>query len=537
MPRPVAIIVGAGPAGLTAAYELLDHTEVKPVVLEMSAYLGGISRTAVYKGNRFDIGGHRFFSRSQRVMRWWLNVLPPQGAPALDDRLLGRRVEVAGTVTQRPLGTGQTVTRPAPDPDREDTVMLRRDRVSRILHGGQFFDYPLSLNSRTLTDLGLGRSARIGLSYARARVRPIRRERSLEDFLVNRFGRELYATFFRDYTEKVWGISCREIPAAWGAQRIKGISINKAIGHALRRRLRPDETPDARDVEPSLIDSFLYPKYGPGQMWEEVARQVGEAGGEVLTHREVVGVQVDGGRVTGVTIRNARTGRTSRRRAAHVISTMPIRHLIRAMGSDPPDEVRKVAEGLVYRDFVTVGLLLRRLKIRNETSIRTMNDLPPDNWIYVQERGVKLGRLQIFNNWSPYLVADPERTWVGLEYFCNVGDELWSKPEDEFARFAVRELASIGIVDPGDVLDQVVLKVPKTYPAYFGTYDRLDIVRRYLDRLSNLTLIGRNGLHRYNNQDHSMMTAMVAVENIAAGVTDNDNVWSVNTDAEYHEER
>ncbi len=489
MPKK-AVIVGAGPAGLTAAYELLTRTDIVPTVLEASEDIGGISKTVHYKGNRIDIGGHRFFSKSERVMRWWADVFPIEAAPE-------------------------------PDPKHTDKVMLRRDRLSRIFFLGKFFPYPIRLTLDVMRKLGALRAFKICLSYLMVRLRPIRPERSLEDFFINRFGRELYLTFFKGYTEKVWGAPCAEISPEWGAQRIKGLSVGRAVSHAIRQSLGGGQPA----VETSLIENFLYPKLGPGQLWEEVAARVQQRGGKVITGAEVVGVETSGRRVTAVTAKDRQTGGLQRHEADWFFSTMPVRELVAAMGEAVPQDVRDAAAGLQYRDFMTVGLLLKKLK----TPV-------PDNWIYVQERGVRIGRLQVFNNWSPWLVADPEGTvWLGLEYFCTEGDGMWSMPDDEFARFAIGELASIGLIDPADVLDHKVLRVPKAYPAYIGGYDRFGVVRRYLDGLENLFLIGRNGMHRYNNMDHSMLTAMAAVENIIAGRTDKTNIWAINAEDDYHE--
>ncbi len=501
-----AVIIGAGPAGLTAALELLERTDVVPVVFEASDALGGLSRTVVHAGNRIDIGGHRFFSKSDRVMDWWLDILPQQGTPA-------------------------------PDPERTDRVMLVRSRLSRIFYLRRFFDYPVTLSRQTVRNLGLAHMTRIGLSYGRTHLFPVRPERSLEDFFVNRFGRELYATFFRDYTEKVWGVPCRAIRPEWGAQRIKGLSIVGALGHALRGLFGRDASVRQKGVETSLIERFLYPKFGPGQMWEEVARRIVARGGEIRRGCRCVGMDVADGRVASVLIEDAATGRTSAHAADFVVSTMPVQELVAGLGGDVPAGAREVAAGLRYRDFVTVGLLLDKLLIRNETSRPTAGGLIPDNWIYIQERDVRLGRLQVFNNWSPYLVADPTKVWLGLEYFCNEGDDLWSLDDGAFADFAVGELARIGVIDPADVRDRVVIRMPKTYPAYFGTYDRFGEIRDYVDTIANLFLIGRNGMHRYNNQDHSMLTAMAAVDAIATGATDKAAIWDVNVEGEYHEEK
>jgi protoporphyrinogen oxidase len=522
MSNKTAIIIGAGPAGLTAASELIEHTDITPIVCEMTGAIGGISRTVNYKGNRMDIGGHRFFSKSDRVMQWWLRHFPLQGAPARDDRLLERAV---------PLSTAPN----APDPETSDRVMLTRPRVSRIFFERTFYDYPISLNWNTMANLGPLRLMKTALSYGRAHLAPIRNVGSLEDFFINRFGRELYLTFFKDYTEKVWGIACNQISPEWGEQRVRGLSLSKAVADALLRLIVRDASIGQKNTETSLIQQFLYPKLGPGQLWEHVAACVQEQGGSVHLGHEIVGLKRQGRRIVEVTVRDAASGASSVWPADYVFSTMPVTDLLAALDGAVPAEVRQVSDGLMYRDFVTVGLLLDRLKIRNQTKIRTVNDLIPDNWIYIQERDVKMGRLQIFNNWSPYMVQDPHKVWVGLEYFCNEGDALWSQPDGDFARFAADELAKIGIIERRDVLDSVVVRVPKTYPAYFGTYDRFPVIRSFVDPIENLFLIGRNGMHRYNNQDHSMLTAMAAVENIVNGVTGKDNIWDVNAEQEYHE--
>jgi protoporphyrinogen oxidase len=520
-PRKTAIIIGAGPAGLTAAYELLQRTDVLPVVLEASDLMGGISRTVNYKGNRIDIGGHRFFSKSDRVMNWWLNILPMQ-----------KVADPRQTITYQRRSTTIEGNANAPDPESEDRVMLVRQRRSRIYFNRRFFDYPISLSPDTLMKLGLRRTIRIGFSYLRAALFPIRDERNLEQFFINRFGRELYETFFKSYTEKVWGVPCDEISAEWGAQRVKGLSILKAVAHFAKKVFSRGGDIAQKKTETSLIEQFLYPKFGPGQMWDEVARIVRERGGQVLTRRVVTKILTNGNRrVTGVRVRAA-DGRETDYAADYVFSSMPVRSLVRALDQPAPENVANVSEGLMYRDFITVGLLLDELRVRESDG-----GLIRDNWIYIQEPDVRVGRMQVFNNWSPYMVADRGKVWIGLEYFCNATDPIWSWPDDEMARFAIEELDRIGIASAKDVRDSVVIRMPKTYPAYFGTYDRFGEVREFTDRFDNLFLVGRNGMHKYNNQDHSMLTAMVAVDNIAAGRTDKANLWEINTEEEYHEEK
>jgi len=532
--KQTALIIGGGPAGLTAAYELLDKTDIQPIVLEASDEIGGISRTAHHHGNRMDIGGHRFFSKSDRVMDWWLNLFPRQGAPARDDRMLGRAVELATTVTCRPLGSPAAETRPAPDPEAIDEVMLVRNRLSRILFLRKFFDYPISLSKTTINNLGMARMAKIGAGYFASRLAPIRPEQSLEHFFVNRFGWELYRTFFKDYTEKVWGVACCDIPADWGAQRIKGLSLSKAILHALKSMTSRPSGIKQQETETSLIESFFYPKYGPGQLWEAVARAIYAQGAPIRMQTRAVGLIADGARIAGVVVENAR-GEQETLTADYVFSTMPVRDLIAAMHEAAPPAVREVAHGLQYRDFMTVGVLTKRLQLQNLTDRRTVNDIVPDNWIYIQEPDVHVGRLQIFNNWSPYMVADLNNVWMGMEYFCNEGDRFWTMPDEAFTAMALSELAAINVADPADVLDTTVIRVQKAYPAYFGAYREFDRIREYTDRYENLFLIGRNGMHRYNNMDHSMLTAMTAVENIIAGTREKDNLWDVNAEEAYHE--
>lgn len=520
--RKRAVIVGAGPAGLTAAYELLTRTDIVPLVLEKSDCVGGISRTVNYKGNRMDIGGHRFFSKSDRVMQWWLKILPMQAVDEDNTQITYQR---------------QTTTLPTsaqgPDPHCEDRVMLVRHRQSRIYFMRQFFSYPITLSGDTLRKLGLLKTLRIGLSYLRAVLFPIRNETNLEQFFINRFGRELYLTFFKSYTEKVWGIDCKEISAEWGAQRIKGLSIYKTITHILKKMLpKPKSDISQKNVETSLIERFLYPKYGPGQMWEEVTGLVRKLGGEVLMHWSVEEIERRDNRITAVLARNTQTGEISRFDGDYFFSTMPVKELIADMKPSAPAEIREISDGLMYRDFITVGVLCQHIKLRGPSG-----ELVQDNWIYIQEPDVLVGRLQIFNNWSPFMVADPGKVWIGLEYFCNDTDALWRKTDAEMIELAKSELASMNILDKQDVLDATVIRMPKTYPAYFGSYRRFPQVISWVNEFENLFLVGRNGMHKYNNQDHSMLTAMTAVDNIITNVRSRDNLWALNTEQEYHEEK
>jgi protoporphyrinogen oxidase len=517
-----AVIVGAGPAGLTAAFEMLTRTNIVPVILEKTDYVGGISRTVNYKGNRIDIGGHRFFSKSDRVMQWWLNILPMEA-------IEGEQTQI--TYQQRKTSVAA---HPEPaDPEKEDRVMLVRHRKSRIYFMRKFFAYPITLSGDTLSKLGLFKTFRIGLSYLRSLLFPIKNETNLEQFFINRFGRELYLTFFKSYTEKVWGIECKEISAEWGAQRIKGLSILKTITHILKKMV-PKRQSDIsqKNVETSLIERFLYPKYGPGQMWEEVAHIVRERGGEILMHWKVEEIHRTNDRVTAVVARNSQTGETRRFEGDYFFSTMPVKELVADMNPPAPAPVRAISDGLMYRDFITVGVLCERIKLREIDG-----ELVKDNWIYIQEPDVLVGRLQIFNNWSPFMVAEKGKVWIGLEYFCNDTDALWHKSDAEMIELAKRELASMNILDPGDVQDATVIHMEKTYPAYFGSYARFPEVISWVDELDNLFLVGRNGMHKYNNQDHSMLTAMTAVDNIIGNIRSRDKLWALNTEQEYHEEK
>jgi len=542
-PKPTAIIIGAGPAGLTAAYELLKNTDIKPIVIESSNYLGGLARTVNHKGNRIDIGGHRFFSKSDRVMDWWLEMLPMQNS-----------TEGEQLVTYRRATTTVKSQEDAPDPEKTDRVMLVRNRKSRIYFMRRFFEYPVTLSVDTIRNLGLFRTARVGMSYIKASLFPIKPENTLAEFFTNRFGKELYLTFFKSYTEKVWGVPCNQISAAWGAQRIKGLSLWKAVFHFFGKLFAPTSDVQQKKTETTLIERFLYPKYGPGQMWEHVAEEIKKKGGEIIMNSTACSITVEGNRITAVEIQDQETKEKRVLAADFAFSTMPIKELVSAMKVSVPKNVKEVSDGLVYRDFITVGLLVDKLVLKTKGSSGEgegansngstgasggggRQDMITDNWIYIQEPDVKLGRLQIFNNWSPYMVADPTKVWLGLEYFCDDTDEIWHWADATMVDFAAKELDKIGIISKEDVRDSIVIHMPKTYPGYFGTYNRFDELRHWIDQFENLFLVGRNGMHKYNNQDHSMLTAMVAVENIVNKVKTKDNLWEINTEMDYHEEK
>ncbi len=513
--RKIAVIAGAGPAGLTAALELLRRSDITPIVIEADIQVGGISKTINYRGNRMDLGGHRFFSKSDWVMRWWQEILP----------VAEGQTQPSSALRIHYQGQSRGLTPKGLAPASSDAVMLVRQRISRILYRRRFFDYPLTLNANTVKNLGLVEASKIGLSYGHAQLKSRSPEITLEDFLINRFGTRLYRTFFKDYTEKVWGVPCEEISAEWGAQRIKGLSVAKVIANALAIPFRDSSDAAQKGTETSLIERFLYPKFGPGQMWEEVSRRVTRLGGAIHLRQRVVAMERVADKVVSVDVFDETSRAVRRIPCDYFLSTMTVKDLIAMLKSDDPHIVQ-IAADLPYRSFMTAGLLLRSMRGR---------PTPADNWIYIQEPDVRIGRLQIFNNWSPALVADPSTVWLGLEYFCDQGDDLWAMEDEEFLNFAGGELEKIGLIERKDVIGGTLVRVPGAYPAYFGTYRRFGDLRNYLDRFSNLYPIGRNGMHRYNNQDHSMLTANAAVDSITREAPKQD-IWNVNTEESYHEE-
>jgi len=464
------VIIGAGPAGLTAAYQLCK-TGVRSLILEKDRVVGGISRTVNYKGYHFDIGGHRFFTKVKAVDAMWREVLAE-----------GR--------------------------------FLRRNRLSRILYNKKFFNYPL-VASNALMGLGIWNSALIFLSYLRAQMFPEKPEDTFEQWISNRFGKRLYRIFFKTYTEKVWGIPCNEIMAEWAAQRIKGLSLLAAVKSALIQRQQ-----GKGEVIKTLIDAFDYPELGPGMMWETVKEIVESNGSNLQLNAGVDKILWSKGRVDA--LQATIDGKPRRIEGTHFISTMPIRELIQKFDPPVPDNVLKAAEALNYRDFLTVALIINQ------------PELFPDNWIYIHDADVKVGRIQNFKNWSPAMVPDPEKTCLGLEYFCFEGDGLWTMTDADLIELGKKELGVLGLATPSDVIDGSVVRMPKAYPVYDGTYaESLRVVREFLNSVPNLQLVGRNGMHKYNNQDHSMLTAMLAVKNILGA---NYDLWQVNAEQEYHEE-
>ena len=511
------IVIGAGPAGLTAAYELLKRDkEVEVTIFEESNCFGGISRTVQYNGNRMDMGGHRFFSKIPEVNEWWDQMLPMQGAPSYDDRKLDREV---------PLEMD------GPDPEKEDRVMLTRHRVSRILFDDKFYDYPVSLKPETLKNMGFFKTMQVGFSYLASLLHK-RPEDNLENFYINRFGKKLYSMFFEYYTENLWGRHPREIDASWGAQRVKGLSIVAILQDIFGKIFNQKN----RKVETSLIEQFKYPKLGPGELWEVTAAEVEKMGGTIIKEAKVTKLHKNEQNVlTGITYE--KDGMEHQAEGDVVISSMPVKDLVGGM-NEVPETPARIAKGLPYRDYMTLGVLVPKIKLKNKTKMKTVGNIVPDCWVYVQDRRVKMGRFQIYNNWSPYMVKDLEHTvWIGLEYFVNEGDEFWNMTEEAFSKFGVDEMVKLGLIDSADeVLDSHMERVKKAYPAYFDTYDEMDTLIEYLNTIPNLYCVGRNGQHRYNNIDHSMVTSFEAVKNILSGATDKSNIWNVNTEKEYHEE-
>lgn len=511
-----ALIIGAGPAGLTAAYELLTKSkDIEVVVFEESDCFGGISKTVNYKGNRMDMGGHRFFSKIPEVNAWWDHMLPMQGHPTYDDIILHRPMPVAEG---------------GPDPEKEDRVMLTRHRVSRILFDTKFYDYPISLKPETFKNFGLLTTLKVGFSYLGSMFHKLP-EDNLENFYINCFGRKLYSMFFEYYTENLWGRHPSEIDASWGAQRTKGLSIMGILKDFFGKLFKVKN----RKVNTSLIEEFKYPKLGPGQLWDVTAAEVEKLGGTIIKNAKVTRVHKNANNVL-TSLTYEKDGQELTMEGDYFISSMPVRDLVDGMNDVPADAAR-IAAGLPYRDYMTLGVLVPKINLVNKTNIRTVNNIVPDCWVYVQDRNVKLGRFQIYNNWSPYMIKDLEHTvWIGLEYFVNEGDEYWNMTEEEFAKIGVSEMIKLGLIDSPDVvLDVHMEKVKKAYPAYFDTYDEIDRLVDYLSSIENLYCVGRNGQHRYNNIDHSMVTSFEAVKNILTGSKDKKNIWSVNTEQEYHE--
>lgn len=460
------VVIGGGPAGLTAAHQLCK-LGLHPIVLEKNSMVGGLSRTESYKGFHFDLGGHRFFTKVREVKNFWHETL--------------------------------------------NGDFLRRPRLSRIYYNRKFFFYPLK-PVNALVGLGFWESTWIGLSYLKWQLFPYKREDTFEEWVTNRFGKRLFQTFFKTYTEKVWGIPCSELKAEWAAQRIKDLSLKTAL---LNMFVKPKTTIK------TLIDEFEYPRLGPGLMWRTVSQEIERRNGIVRLENDVVQINRDGTRIESVVV--AHNGSREVIGGNLFISSMPVTEFVKKLNPKPPEELLAAAERLKYRDFLTVCLIVNK------------PDLFPDNWIYIHDPDVRVGRIQNFKNWSPDMVPDPNKTSLGLEYFCSEGDELWTMADAELVELGKREVERIGLAGYGDVEDGCVIRVAKSYPIYDSEYrDGLEKIKQFVSRLENFQTIGRNGLHRYNNQDHAMLTGMLAVRNLVLG--EKNDLWSVNTDQEYHEE-
>ncbi len=432
----------------------------------------------------------------------------------------------------RNFGRSKAIEKEGPDPNEQDDVMLVRTRVSRIYFLKKFFDYPVTLKFQTLKNIGFIRTIKVGCSYLKAVVFK-RKEKSLEDFYINRFGKELYNMFFKNYTERLWGRKTKDISSDWGAQRVKGISIIAIIKDMINKVFK---IKNSKNTETSLIEEFWYPKYGPGQLWNTLAKRIEAKGGKILKGYKVVNINIKNNQIKSVECETS-IGRLTIE-GDIFISSMPVKDLVIGFkGERIPKKIFNIAKGLPYRDFMTVGLLVNKLNLKNETDIKTFGNIVPDCWIYIHEPNAKLLRLQIFNNWSPYMVKDIKNTvWIGLEYTCQENDKYWNMEDQEFINFAANELIEMGIIEKSNILDSHREKIKKAYPAYFDTYKDMDELVRYLNKYDNLYCIGRNGQHRYNNMDHSMVTAFETVKNIVNGVKDKSNIWNVNTEKEYHEE-
>ena len=508
------VIIGGGPAGLTCAYQLLKKKKgLSVTIIEESDTVGGISKTVLYHGNRMDLGGHRFFTKNPDVLKLWLELLPLQGKAAYDEKLLNIEREYPGVV----------------DPSKNDKVMLIRRRISRIFYHHKFFDYPVTLNGKTIHNMGFLTTIKCGFSYIYASIFH-KKEDNLENFYINRFGKQLYEMFFKGYTTKLWGRTPSEIDASWGSQRVKGISIRKVISNYYKRLFHIKD----KNKETSLIEEFYYPKYGPGEYYEEMASQIEKMGGVILYNSRVVKIKKDNHTISEVIY--LKNGKRNSIRCDKVVSSMPMKDLMNSM-NQVPKEILNISNHLPYRDFITIGVLVPKLDLKNETKVKTIHGNIPDNWIYIQDTTVRMGRIQIFNNWSSYMVKDPINTmWIGLEYFCSEGDSFWNKSDFELKKIAKEELKRMGFYD-GKILDSHVIKVRKAYPAYFDSYQDIDQLREYINHIDNLYCIGRNGTHSYNNMDHSILSGMICADLIIKNSHDLDLLWNVNVDKSYQEEK
>jgi len=520
MEKKRIVIIGAGPAGLTAAYELLkNNSNYEVLVLEQEEQIGGISKTVKCGNNLIDTGIHRFFTKNDKIQEIWNELLPVQGCEAYDYKKLDINVELNNQ---------------GPNPEEEENVMLIRERITRIFYNKKFFDYPVSLNMNTIRNLGFFQLIIAGFSYLKTCIFK-KKEDSLENFYINRFGKKLYSMFFESYTEKVWGRHPSKISADWGSQRAKGLSIVEILRDILKKCFK---IKNSNNTETSLIEQFYYPKLGAGQIWEVMANYIIEKGGKILKNSCVEEINIFNDKVKSITY--VQNGEEHIIETDILISSMPLKNLVNNIkGINVPQEINRIANGLPYREFMSVGILAKDLNLKNKTSHPTFKNIIPDSWIYIQEPDVKMGRLQVFNNWSPYIFEHKEdiekNVLLGLEYFCSEDDEYWNMEDKEFINFAIDEAVKIGLLNKEDILETTRIKIKKAYPAYFDTYYEIDKLINYINKFDNLYCIGRNGQHRYNNIDHSMLTGVEVAKNIIKNQKSKENIWNVNTEKEYHE--
>lgn len=504
------VIIGAGPAGLSAACKLLEYG-FQPVVIEEAEIVGGISKTVFHEKNGTDIGPHRFFTKSDEVMDFVTNFLKIQGKPAKDDLFLNRKFEITDGA----------------NPQEDDFVLLKRKRFSRIYYNNKFFDYPIKLNFKFFRDLGLVTTFKIGFSYLKSCIFK-RKENSLEDFIINRFGQVLYELFFKQYTQKVWGKSPSEIPKDWGVQRIKSVSVLKILQNAI---LAPFKKIFNTNSEVSLIDEYYYPKWGIGQLWNLMAEKIINEGGEIRLNSKAERFYNDDNKMYSVVLENG-----EEIKADYIVSTMPIKDLIKGM-QYVPKNILEISDNLEYRNYILVSFLCSKFNLKNNTNYPTINNISPDSWIYLQDNNLHAGRLHIMNNFSPYVIDDyKNNVLVNLEYFCNEYDDLWNKDDDNIIDLGISELKKLGIINKNDILYSNCIKVNKAYPAYFGAYKDFEIIKDYINKYENLYCIGRNGQHKYNNMDHSILSGIKVAE-IIANKHDKTTLWQINTDNDYQESK
>lgn len=517
------IIVGAGPAGLTTAYCLLKENkeDYNVVILEQDNVIGGISKTIDFSGYRMDTGIHRFFTKNEDVEKIWLDLLPLQNKPAYDEILLEKKREYD---------------KEGKDPEKDEKCMLIKDRVTRIFYGRKFYDYPVSINWKTISNMGLITLIKAGFSYLKSCIIKLP-ETSLENFYINRFGRVLYSMFFESYTEKVWGIHPSKIDASWGAQRVKGLSIGKVLLDFCKKifhKKKKDNT------ETSLIEQFIYPKLGSGQVYEEMKNKIEEFGGKIILNAKLTKICFSNDKKIEK-VKYVVNNQEKEIQTDIFVSSMPIKELVEDFeNANIPQDIYDYATKLPYREFMAVGIITDKLLLKNTTKVKTLMNLVPDSWIYIQEPDVKMGRLQIFNNWSPYIFKNKEnikdKVFITFEYFCSENDEYWNMSDEEFIKFALEEAKKIGLIDKSNTIEQSNrIKINKAYPAYFGTYYNMEDIMKYLISIENLYCVGRNGLHRYNNMDHSMLTGIETAKLILNNDSNKELIWKVNTEKEYHE--